>query len=756
MSQTAVVALLAWPVLCLLFFAVLGPWKGVITSYIGSYLLLSGKVIVPMSGLPDYTKFTAANLGVLIGILIFDSRRIGTLRPRWYDAAALIVCCTPIASFLLNGLGTWPLISAVNSAIQVWGLPYFVGRLYFGKPGADRELALGMTVAGVLMTPAILFEVFGQTSISELVYGLRQYNGFKYGFYRPIVMATNALELALWSTLTGIVAFSLWVTRAVPKLAGVPFGLWTATAIAGAVICLETAALGFLVMGIFLIAITAGRSRFGPLPELLASGAVLLVIPKAGFRVALMGLTGIGLVRYLSLHRARLLITMASLIAPVYLFLRITKLATRETLTSTIYAILGRERGWSYTFRIIMEDRMLRHVMQRPLFGWATYAEGRARAPDVQILDSMWIVFMGIYGIVGIASLYAMLCLPVVLTSRRRPVETWSEPRQGAAIGLAIAILIYTYDSMLNAYTMIPVPLIAGLVMGLPAVMGQARSWVAQGRSDRELEQVERLAAMGRVDEAEAMCRRVISVRLADRSGHEALADACDRLADLLEALDRLEEADPVRRQALERRIAVVASSPSDPAARAILAGCCERLSRNLVTRNRGTEAVELRELALEQRAAVASVFPEDQGALIAYADDLNDLAWLLSVGGDRAMSDPPRAVAMAEQAVRIRPDCKSYWNTLGAAYVRAGDPSAALAALRHSLRIGPDEIGFDEVLRALAMASLGDTEGAREALGRVDQLMQGGRAASASLLRLRAEAADLLGSSVPAVVQSR
>ncbi|MEW4571270.1 hypothetical protein AB1L88_25640 [Tautonia sp. JC769] len=754
MSQTAMVALLAWPVICLLFFAVLGPWRGVITSYIGSYLVLSGQVIVPMSGLPDYTKFTAANLGVLVGILIFDLRRFGMFRPRWYDSAALILCCVPAMSFLSNGLELWPMISALNSTIQAWILPYFVGRLYVGDPGADRDLALGLTLAGVLMTPAILLEKFGHLSISGIVYGIPLFNGYKHGFYRPVVMATNSLELALWSTLTGVVAFSVWVTRAVPRLIGVPFGFWAATAIGGAMICLETAALGFLMAGIFLISVTAGRPRFGSLPELLASAAVLVVIPKAGIKVAVMGLTGIGLVRYLSQHRARLLITAASLVAPVYLALRVTKLTTRSMLTSTIYAILGTERGWSYTFRIIMEDFMIRHVMNRPLLGWATYAEGRARAPEVKILDSLWIIHMGMHGIIGLASLYAMLTLPVLLTSVRRPVEHWSDPRQGATVGLAIAILMYTYDSMLNAYSMIPVPLMVGLVMGLPAAMGQARSWASQATADRELERVDRLAATGRVEDAEALCRRLIAVRSAGRSDYESLADACDRLADLLEAIDRPEEAEPSRRQALELRIAVASSASNDPGARATLAGCCERLARNLMARGRSSEAIELRGLALEQRAAVAAVFPEDQAALHLYADDLNDLAWLLCVGGDRVVRDPARAVVMAEQAVRIRPACKSYWNTLGAAYLRADDPGAALAALRHSLRIGPDETGFDEVLRALALASLGDAEGAREALARVDQLLEGGRGASASLLRLRAEAAEMLRSSVPAVVQ--
>lgn len=755
MNQIAITALLAWPLVCLGFFAVLGPWRGIIASYIGSYLLLSGKVVIPMSGLPDYTKFTAANLGVLIGIVLFDAIRFNTFRWRWYDMAALVLCLTPVVSFITNGLGTWPMISAVNATIQAWIIPYFVGRLYIGRPGADRELALGLTIAGALMAPAIVFEVFGKRSISGIIYGIELYNGIKYGFYRPIVMAANSLELALWSTLTAIAAFSLWVTRAVPKLAGLPFAVWMCLAMGGAVICLETAALGFLAMGMFLIGITAGRTRFGPLPELFASGGLLMIVPKAGLKFAVMGFPLIVLIRHLSIRRPKLLITMAALIAPVYLALRVTRTVTRQTLTSFIYAVLGRDRGWSYSFRIIMEDRMLTHVMKRPLFGWATYADGRGRAPDVRILDSLWVIYMGIYGLVGLAALYAFLCLPVLLTTRRRPVEAWGNPSNSAAVGLAICILVYTYDSLLNAYSMIPIPFMVGLVMGLPAVMAQAQSRFGQAVADTQLERIDRLAALGRVDEAEAACRRLISIRSVDRSGHASLADAYDRLADLLEVLDRGEDAEPVRRQALELRIALASSAPGDPGTRATLAGCCERLARNLAARGHQAEAIELRGLALEQRAALAAVLPDDREALLAYADDLNDLAWLLSVGGEPSMSDPDRAVTMAEQAVRLHPGCKSYWNTLGAAYYRAGDPSAALEALGRSLRLGPDETGFDEVLRALALASLGDTEGAREALGRIDLVFgNGDRRVPDSLLRLRAEVSEMLGASVPAVIR--
>ncbi len=159
--------------------------------------------------------------------------------------------------------------------------------------------------------------------------------------------------------------------------------------------------------------------------------------------------------------------------------------------------------------------------------------------------------------------------------------------------------------------------------------------------------------------------------------------------------------------------------------------------------------------MALTQWAALAAANPNEPDAFRAYVDGLNDLAWLLSVGGGAsAVGDPDRAVAMAEQAVRLFPSNKSYWNTLGACYHRAGDHGAALAAVRRSLGIGPDDSGFDEVIRALALASLGDPEGARDALARVDSLLGDGRPAPASLLKLRAEATEAIGSTLPAVIR--
>lgn len=755
MSQTAEIALLAWPVISLVFFAVLGPWRGVITSYLGAYLLLSNRVLIPMSGIPDYMKYTAANLAVMAGIMIFDAGRIRTFRLRWYDLPALLLLASPVISFILNGLPFKNGVTAVSNMSINWVIPYFVGRLYCGTPGADRELALGFTIAGALMAPLIAFEVLTESSISGILYGIRATNGYKSGLYRPVVMGTNALETALWATLAALPAFMLWTTRSGPKMLGLPFAAWTAAAFLGALLCAEKAALGFLAMGVMLIAMTVGRRRFGQLPEGIAAAGAVAVLPATlGLKTTLIVLLGIGAARYLRDHRPRVVVYAAVLLTPVYLVLRLLKAIPQSFLTRPAYALMGAERGESFQFRFVMENRMITHLMQRPFFGWATLEDRRGYAPGVRILDSLWIIQAPQIGIVGLAAFYTMLCLPSLRTARARPIETWQDPRNAAAVGLAIALIFYTYDSLLNAYTMFPMPMTAGFLMGLPAAVGAARARFMETAADRRLDQVDRLATHGRADEAEALCRRLIAVREADPAGRASLADACDRLADLREALGRPEEADPIRRRALGVRIALAGSSPGDPGPREALAGCAERLARSLASRGRPAEAAEIREMALEQRAALAAADPDDREALARYTDGLNDLAWLLSVGGDPSMHDPGRAAALAEQAVRLRPDCKSYWNTLSASYHRSGDPGSALAALNQSLRIGPDEVGFDEVLRSLALAALGDLDGAREAIERVDALMGDGGQAPGSLLRLRAEAAEALAGPAPAAAR--
>ncbi len=64
-------ALLIWPLVALLFFAVLGREKGLIWSIVTGYLLLPETTTFALPGLPDYQKLTAISISAAIGVLAF-------------------------------------------------------------------------------------------------------------------------------------------------------------------------------------------------------------------------------------------------------------------------------------------------------------------------------------------------------------------------------------------------------------------------------------------------------------------------------------------------------------------------------------------------------------------------------------------------------------------------------------------------------------------------------------------------------------
>ena len=91
MTIFAYLALLGWIPVVLIIFALLPSRCAATTAVIGAWLLLPPFGLA-ISGLPDYSKTTAATLGVLLGTLIFDPDRLLTFRPRWFDLPMLLWC----------------------------------------------------------------------------------------------------------------------------------------------------------------------------------------------------------------------------------------------------------------------------------------------------------------------------------------------------------------------------------------------------------------------------------------------------------------------------------------------------------------------------------------------------------------------------------------------------------------------------------------------------------------------------------------
>jgi serine/threonine protein kinase/WD40 repeat protein len=121
-----------------------------------------------------------------------------------------------------------------------------------------------------------------------------------------------------------------------------------------------------------------------------------------------------------------------------------------------------------------------------------------------------------------------------------------------------------------------------------------------------------------------------------------------------------------------------------------------------------------------------------------------NNFAWLLATCPQEEFLDAPRAVALAQRAVRFEPHNGSYWNTLGVAHYRAGEWQSARFALEKSMRYQGGN-SWDWFFLAMTHWRLGDRGKAFLCYGQAVQWMAKNQPQDEELRRFRAEAEGLL-----------
>jgi tetratricopeptide (TPR) repeat protein len=123
-----------------------------------------------------------------------------------------------------------------------------------------------------------------------------------------------------------------------------------------------------------------------------------------------------------------------------------------------------------------------------------------------------------------------------------------------------------------------------------------------------------------------------------------------------------------------------------------------------------------------------------------------NALAWFLATCPDPQFRDPARAVEWARKAVDRAPQEGPFWNTLGVAQYRAGDPKAAVAALQKSMRLLGGGEATDWFFLAMAHWKLDERGEARNWYDKAVRWMDQYQVRDEELRSFRAEAAALLG----------
>ncbi len=473
MSPLVYLVLFGWIPAVLYLFGSLPARRALIVSFITAWLFLP-QASFPLPGLPDYTKMTATCYGVLLATIVFDAKRFSSFQFGWLDLPMLVWCLCPFASSISNDLGLYDGVTAVIGQTAVWGIPYYLGRVYLNDLDGLRKLAIGIFTGGLIYIPLCLLEIRISPQLHRIVYGYHASEDFsqaiRYGGYRPTVFMAHGLMVGAWMMAAALLGVWLWKAGVIRQLWGIPIGQLVAALLVMAVLVKSTGAL-----------------------ILLAIGIVILFVAK-WFRTAF-----------------PLLLLMLTI--STYLYLAVTGTFVTDQIISSMSGVLPEERIGSLEFRFNNEEMLSDKARERIIFGWGGWGRNRIFnewGEDISVTDSLWIIAFGQYGSVGVISLTASLLLPAIGFLQRYPTSLWFNRKVAPAAALAVILTLYMLDCFLNAMINPIYTLACGGIAGVALKQPRANSVMRMRSSARERYLVQQrqhqynLLAPGNFDEKES------------------------------------------------------------------------------------------------------------------------------------------------------------------------------------------------------------------------------------------------------------
>jgi hypothetical protein len=440
------VMMLSWIPLVLYFFSRYPAQKALIVSFIFAWLFLPVATFV-LPGIPDYTKISATVYGILLATAIFDSSRFSSFRLSWIDVPILcLALISPLMSSISNGLGAYDGFAVALDKLMAWGGPYFLGRLYLTNLAALKQLAIGIFLGGLIYIPFCWFESRTFTSLHVLVYGMDTgrdaSQSIRYGGYRPQVFLEHGLMLGIWMMTACMMGMTLWKTKILKQVGNQPIGL-----------------MFVMLLITFIIAKSTGAYM------LFMLGAIIMFMAWQ-FRTAMVMWILIGGMLF-------------------YLYMGVTGTFPNKPIVGALSQVFNEERVGSVKFRFDNEEILGAKARQSLVWGWGGYNRNRVfdeYGKDTTVTDSLWIIAFGINGAFGLISMTAAILLPVLSFVVRYPARTWSNPNVAPAATLAVCIVLYMLDCLLNAMVNPIFMLAAG---GLATVALQPRQLSSKASSNQ-------------------------------------------------------------------------------------------------------------------------------------------------------------------------------------------------------------------------------------------------------------------------------
>ena len=383
--------------------------RAVVVSFLVSWLFLpiAGYEI---EGLPEYTKMSATCYGILLGTLLFNSQYFFLFRPHWLDLSVVGLCAIPLASGVSYGWGAYDGMSAVLNESVSWGLPYFLGRVYFRNEQDFRFLATAVVLAGLVYVPLVGFEMRMSPQLHHLVYGFHQHSfaqTMRGGGWRPMVFMQHGLAVAFFMWGSGIVAWVAWRSRELQRVFGIPIQYAAWTLVLMALFCRST---GASVIGL----------------SVLCSFEFL----RAGWRIP----------------------SLMLVIAPaVWVVSRTFGSITVESVHGIAALIFSEERVQSLLVRLRSESGVWELSKSHFWFGANRFIYAGEPAPGGGkiIPDSLWIILLCCRGVVGLALWISVITLAPLRTICKHSMQR--SRVSNLVVAMSLVVTAWSIDCLANA-----------------------------------------------------------------------------------------------------------------------------------------------------------------------------------------------------------------------------------------------------------------------------------------------------------------
>jgi len=438
MTPQSIIILALWFPFTVFLCASLPIRRAIAISLFGAFLFLPSRAGFDFPLVPDYEKLSSTYYGLIVGIAIFDRQSILKYRFNVIDIPIIVFCIAHFLTSVSNGLGPYDGLVQSLTTIFRWGIPYFIGRIYFNDFKHLKEFVIITIKAGILYLPLCLWEIRMSPHLHRIFYGYfahpsgigQQVRSF--GLWRPMVFTGHGLVASLFMFFAFFLAFWVWQSKTVDKIWGVNVSVWA------------------LLLGFTFVMM---QSR----------GTYAYFILMAGVFIS---------AKYLKSNFAYLLIISLMI---YYMYAVASGLFNGIPIVNWIAENLSPERAQSLAFRWDNEKDMAAKARLQSLFGWGGWGRNRVYAydwkgeiVDTSVTDSIFMLIYGVNGLVGVLSFYLTILLPSSLFCLRKyPVKTWFHPKIGPAAALALFSLVFCLDTLLNAPVQPPLMLSCGAIAGL-------------------------------------------------------------------------------------------------------------------------------------------------------------------------------------------------------------------------------------------------------------------------------------------------